>query len=265
MTFMVVLVCLAIQRFLGHPKIITLMPWFTQYMRWMPGQFAKFKFVKEPASVIWAVLALLIVVAVLTVLCYTVGGKLAYFIFSLVILWYCLDAQQYRAVDSQKVASASSPQESSSAIVDSSQQVFLSAYYRVFAMIFWFVILGPWVVALYRVLLAWHGYLKKQSVDEFRYQKACHGLQDLLDWIPLRLLGLTFALVGQFAPIFASWLKQFFVWGKTSDLLLEWGHEAEKHADDQARCLKGAKDLIDRALLLWLVLLALYSVGTWVG
>ncbi len=100
----------------------------------------------------------------------------------------------------------------------------VDAYRQVFGVIFWFVILpGPAGAVLYRAaaLLAeeW-GALPSgieptpltQARDEFG--RPARMLLALLDWIPVRLTALSFAIVGDFEDAVACWRTQAHLWAR---------------------------------------------------
>ena len=100
----------------------------------------------------------------------------------------------------------------------------VDAYRQVFGVIFWFVILpGPAGAVLYRAaaLLAeeW-GALPPgieptpltQARDEFG--RPARMLLALLDWIPVRLTALSFAIVGDFEDAVACWRTQAHLWAR---------------------------------------------------
>ena len=80
------------------------------------------------------------VLGVVLLLQMTLGG-LGYFIYAFVVLWYCLNAyqtgwqKQLEQADSKHVPA-----------------LFVVAYARIFAVIFWFLIFGPVGAVIYRVL-----------------------------------------------------------------------------------------------------------------
>jgi adenosylcobinamide-phosphate synthase len=99
----------------------------------------------------------------------------------------------------------------------------VEAYRQVFAVLFWFTVLpGPAGAVLYRasVLLAqaWHG-AEPGDDDEtpIARARAAFGapagkLLWLLDWIPVRLTALSFAVVGDFEDAAWSWRTQAKSW-----------------------------------------------------
>jgi adenosylcobinamide-phosphate synthase len=98
----------------------------------------------------------------------------------------------------------------------------IDAYRQVFAVLFWFVILpGPAGAVLYRaaVLLTdeWRGSASGDDTTPIVRERATFGqpsrtLLAWLDWIPVRLTALSFAIVGDFEDAIACWRTQARLW-----------------------------------------------------
>lgn len=95
--------------------------------------------------------------------------------------------------------------------------LFNAAFSRIFVLVFYFSLGGPVAVVMYRsVYLFSRGSIQAQDgagvPKKMRWEPSsvvlAHDLLDLLDWLPSRLLGLTYALVGRFAPSFNLWWQQ---------------------------------------------------------
>ncbi len=174
----------------------------------------------------------------------------------------------------------------------------VDAYRRVFAVIFWFVILpGPAGAVLYRaaVLLAeeWKGPVPGieptpvvQSRAEFG--APARALLVALDWVPVRLTALAFAVVGDFEDAVACWRTQSMRWitqegGRAIGILLAAGGGAlgvqlggmlpTVSGDPDVRpdlglgdpvepdVLPSAVGLVWRALILWLLVILLVTLA----
>ncbi|MCC6197794.1 MAG: CobD/CbiB family protein [Burkholderiales bacterium] len=174
----------------------------------------------------------------------------------------------------------------------------VDAYRQVFAVLFWFVVLpGPAGAVLYRaaVLLAgeWRGPIAGvepsplvQSRAEFG--RPARALLLALDWIPVRLTALSFAVVGDFEDAVACWRTQAARWatqegGSAVGVLLAAGGGAlgvqlggmlpTLSGDPDVRpdlgmgdpvepdVLPSAVGLVWRALVLWLLVILLVTVA----
>jgi len=174
------------------------------------------------------------------------------------------------------------------------------AYRQVFAVVFWFVVLpGPVGAVLYRaaVLLAeeWKGALPGDDLtlvtrSLLLFGRPARRLLWLLDWIPVRLTALSFAVVGDFEDAAYCWRTQARHWpaaygGETVGIVLASGGGAlgvqlggpmpaidgtlEPRPDIgtgdavEAEVLPSAVGLVWRALILWLLLVFLLSLANW--
>ncbi|MCO5786114.1 cobalamin biosynthesis protein [Pseudomonas sp. G11-1] len=151
----------------------------------------------------------------------------------------------------------------------------------VFAALFWFAVLGAPGVVLYRLantLDAMWGYRN----DRFqRFGWAAAGLDDLLNWLPARLVALTYALLGNTRQAWSCWRRQAPQWDSPNAgpvmaagagaLNVRLGGAAIYHGELHERPLLGAgwpavADDIDRALRLvrqgvWLWLVVALAFG----
>ena len=80
--------------------------------------------------------------------------------------------------------------------------MFLKSYQKIFAPLAWYFIAGPIGLTLYVVVETLRAQLSTQ-----KYFILVAGI---LDWVPVRLAGLTFALAGNFGAVFKDLMKEFF-------------------------------------------------------
>jgi AmpE protein len=90
------------------------------------------------------------------------------------------------------------------------------AYQSFFAVIFWYFLLGPVAALSYRLLAlaAEHG--KNPAVAERAAQ-----LRHAFDWLPVRLLAASFALVGNFVAVSRVMLHELLNWNISAAQLIE--------------------------------------------
>jgi adenosylcobinamide-phosphate synthase len=174
----------------------------------------------------------------------------------------------------------------------------VDAYRQVFGVIFWFVVLpGPAGAVLYRaaVLLAdeWRGPVAGVEPSPLVQSRAEFGMPAralllALDWLPVRLTALSFAIVGDFEDAVACWRTQATRWaaqegGMTIGVLLAAGGGAlgvqlggllpTLSGDPDVRpelglgdpvepdVLPSAVGLVWRALVLWLLVILLLTLA----
>jgi adenosylcobinamide-phosphate synthase len=166
------------------------------------------------------------------------------------------------------------------------------SYRHVFGTLFWFLVLpGPGGAVLYRltVLLAdlWRGDAGTPMGHDLReFGRPVQRLLYWLDWPPVRLTAITFAIVGDFEDAIYCWRTQAKQWVPRHDgILLASGAgalgaiiggpvtgptgEPEFRPDlgigepADADILPSAVGLVWRALLVWLVVVLLLTLAYW--
>lgn len=170
------------------------------------------------------------------------------------------------------------------------EQGILSSHRHVFAPLFWFLAFGPAGAVLYRLALTMAGsWQSNVSTPEAQapfgiFARRAFGV---LDWLPVRITAVTFAIVGDFEDAVYCWRTQAAQWSDPADgILLASGAGAlgirlgqpvpiEGEAvsrpglglgdDADVEHLQSAVGLVWRALVLCMLLLALLSVAYWVG
>ncbi|MCH9770730.1 MAG: regulatory signaling modulator protein AmpE [Gammaproteobacteria bacterium] len=260
MEFIIILLVLALQRFMKLGSGKYQFDWMTPYYNWLRAKVnyvgRGHPLVELVIIVVPVLLALAIVIALISLLSFKVG----YFVVLAVLLWYCIDGRDL----------SHEPYPDSN-----TQTTLLTVYRKLFAVLFWFALFGPIGLALYVSVEALINCL--QSHDEpGELLDFSIKTQAVFDWLPIRLVGLAFALVGHFTVVFKVWLPQ--VWQGLKDspnLILSYAMAAlcsSKSSDestpnselanvDQAELIK----LIDRALLVWLVLMLILTVHAWLS
>jgi AmpE protein len=135
---------------------------------------------------------------------------------------------------------------------------------QVFVIVFWYLVAGP-LAALFMRLL---------SLYERRYKSSGNGgalqLLHVLEWLPVRLLALTYAIAGNFSHCFKTLMASIVDYKMpTNELLLKAGlaaaglDEAEVAAvaaHRQAEQLKTLQRLQVRSLVVCMVLVALLTI-----
>jgi adenosylcobinamide-phosphate synthase len=176
----------------------------------------------------------------------------------------------------------------------------LDSYRQVFATLFWFTVLpGPAGAVLYRAtaLVAdeWHGDPKGADTTPIGRAREVFGrparrLLWLLDWIPVRLTALSFAVVGDFEDAAYCWRAQAPLWaeqegGEHAGIVLasgagalgvilggplpqlggdpEYRPELGLGEEADAELLPSGVGLVWRALVLWLLLILLLTLANW--
>lgn len=76
------------------------------------------------------------------------------------------------------------------------------------APLFWFIVGGVWgpvTLVGYAFLRAWQSWLARYQTPQQRQQSAIDAILHVLDWIPVRLVGVVYALVGHGEKALPAW------------------------------------------------------------
>ena len=137
--------------------------------------------------------------------------------------------------------------------------VFYQGFERWFAVVFWFVVAGPAAALAYRLLflLANDEQLKQEDRD-----RSAIALF-YLEWLPVRMLGFAFAIVGNFDTCIKAWREHFNSELPSADILDDVGMKAlpvylpdgqvdgEQFVKLAAEELLAVRHLLSRSLLVW--------------
>jgi membrane protein required for beta-lactamase induction len=276
MIFIITLIALLMERFL-HWHHLRHWYWFKRYERWLSLRLSHWPLV---LLFVCNILPPLIIVGIINCLLQKILFGIPQFIFSVVIILYCLGpenlwAQTYRCIQAlhrEDLKSATEELQTSFRVthIEHSQSfhkkfihaIFLAAHQRIFAVLFWFVILGPAGAVLYRM------------VDSYRTQSVSHlhaiatRVAEWMDWISIRLFTFLFALGGHFTKVFSHWKSNILKGVQTNDVLLtECGFSALDVMEDGLIPESGEAEyeaihLLDRVFIIGLVILAMIVLVT---
>jgi len=152
------------------------------------------------------------------------------------------------------------------------EQVFRGAAYcafeRLFAVLFWFILLGIPGALLFRLSALYAEQSRQQNGDPMAERWLW-----LLEWLPVRVMGFSFAIVGNFAGCYRAWRQCLTCRERSTADVLEVYLEGALGGIDASECsagvevaegqrvcgaqLEGLQALLSRALLLWITAMAL--------
>lgn len=269
--------------------------WFEDFSRSIAARFEGQSIWNGPAGVA-AVLALpVLAVALLQSLLQGDWLGLLALLFGLAALLYslryqpleraldrCCDALESGDRDSARQAAeelgASVGEEDAADVL--STAVLLQSHHRLFAVVFWFAILGAVGAVLYR--LTW--VLAQRRADEEEtepqmFRATARHLLAILDWVPIRLLALSYALAGSFDEALHEWgaapAADNDLFDANYELLQGVALGAlrpERYQDEDesmfqvpgrvdVSVVRAARSLVMRSAMLWGIVVALFTLG----
>ncbi|MCC6203080.1 MAG: regulatory signaling modulator protein AmpE [Gammaproteobacteria bacterium] len=146
--------------------------------------------------------------------------------------------------------------------------IVVAAHDRLFAPLFWLVVLGPAGIVLYRIVA-----VLRQGGGYGGMADAARHLHSILCWVPERLFALGFGIAGSLQHAFDAWRA-------TEDYSLEHGQtmmtrvalaallpvaEADAEADTLVSRVRALCGLLNRSYIVWLTLLAALLLASLAG
>ena len=156
--------------------------------------------------------------------------------------------------------------------------IVVAAHERWFGVIFWFVILGPLGALWYRLACVLRDKCARQG-HEGTFKDTALLMHHILAWLPVRLTLLGYALAGSFGDTLEELRKEDYGWksdwlANNYQLLIHGGLGAlqleQQLAADESRVVdaghvRAALGLVLRALILFVAVIAVVTLGTWVS
>jgi AmpE protein len=288
MKLIVLLAVLGLERYLGLGDKLRRFFWFDVYLARLHHHLGKQAWFKGMVGALISIAAVPLVIVIVTcILSYIFGHGFHLFMWlllSIVVLLYALGPKDiYQQVRAYINATANHDAQTSDAIEKEilegaspsephafTKSIFWQANQDLFGTLFWYMLFGLFGALFYRctVLLSQSDAGKKgPGVDQ---QNAAQQIQNVLDWIPVRVFMLFFSLVGTFNAGFSYWIENIISGlGNNRRFISEGGfialgpvksEKGSQHAEEYMAALS----LIDRSLIIFLAIVALFTLGSWV-
>lgn len=141
------------------------------------------------------------------------------------------------------------------------------AFAHWFAVVFWFYFLGPWAALFYRILQL--TLAQNSSVPE---RELVRQWLLWIEWLPARMLGLAFAITGNFAGCIVAWRNYLAGFTPVPELLSHYADRAldlvtaRAEADGAQFGVRASRELLEldtllaRSAIAWLVMFALLQM-----
>ncbi|MBE7376960.1 regulatory signaling modulator protein AmpE [Pseudomonas lopnurensis] len=135
------------------------------------------------------------------------------------------------------------------------------SYEGFFAVVFWYLLLGPMAALAYRLLALCMEHAQLAGLRERAEQ-----LRHAFDWLPVRLLLASFALVGNFVAVNRALLHQLLSWDVPAPRLLAdagpLAADLPAAIDGEAGIarLDGLAALLVRTRMLWYAVIAIWTI-----
>ena len=138
------------------------------------------------------------------------------------------------------------------------QGIAYQLFQRFFVSLFWYVAFGVPGVIMSSLLTLVQPIFRGEPGGPLALQ-----LSHAVNWIPVRLLTLSLALVGNFAQGFAIWVRRLREFEYVDRALLASAVRSSLPGDPHEQKPEDLLLLIKRAQVLWLVVLAVFTIFSW--
>ncbi|MCG5500741.1 regulatory signaling modulator protein AmpE [Ectothiorhodospira lacustris] len=286
MSLFIILVTLFIERFTNAIENLRNFAWLDRYTALVRGRCEGFGLGSTPTLVIAVAIPLVVLVILMQLIGGILGGLVGVLIALAVLLFSIGPRNLSKEVDAFLEAGAMKDEEREmkharnllgDQVPDDAaeraravlQRMLIGSNSSLFAVLFWFVVLGPVGALLYRLANLMRA---PEGAEPDGFQQTATQLQGLLDWIPARLVALFYALTGSFdrsfpvlrTGVLGSWGNMA---AENEALLRDAGCEAIQLSEEelkeplQARsAVERASSLVFRSLIAFVAILALLTI-----
>ena len=290
MNLIMVLIALGVEARLGNFERFRNLSWFVHYCDWLEARLAHVGFWNGPGGLL---LTLFIPLALLGVVVHVAGviNILLGFLLSFLALVYSFGPPLGSLVDHYVDALGSgddaacreflekilygAPEEGAPDRDRVVGSIMLRSHEYLFAVIFWFLLLGAVGAVMYCLVV---NLAQRYEKADGGYAGAVRDLHNILMWPSSRMLALGFALGGSLVSALESWRS---VSGHTLDVSREVvtvsgfgalhytpadGEKTDQQDnEDFVNRLRETTALINRTLIVWLIVLGLMTIAGWIS
>ncbi|GGI77949.1 hypothetical protein [Legionella impletisoli] len=249
MKLLVIVLCLLSERFLIHMSSHHRFEWFGAYATGLFNKLPEKGFRSNPwVCLAYLILPPVIVSSLLFFFLNNVAFGFASLILNILFFYYCLGPNNpfypKRRYSNQEVTE----EEVGAYLADVNGQLF--------AVIFWYILTGPIGVLLYRLISLSRSIKVSEPVATL--------LTAILDWLPAKMTSLLYLLAGNFQAGLNQFVKYFFTPPEANRLMLmNCGLQAVEKEQESQMLLPQAETLVEHALVVLLVFLALFTMVAW--
>lgn len=283
MKLIIILISLGLERYFGLGTILKRFNWFNKYVEFLKKQIKSDKLWKGAAAVALVIVPIVLVVGIIDMLFKSLFYDTVGMVFGFFVFLYSLGPEDFFRQFSMYFSAKQQNNEEDSAVLAShilegavpsaenqlnraiTKKIITQSNDAIFAVIFWFFLLGPVGAFLYRVSSVLRGEIEKRSQEfDASFLVAATKWHQLLEWIPARITAILFGVAGNLTSTISNWGKLFASnLQQNQNILVDCGLAALNISDDNATLEenRAAMTAVDRVLIIELVLLAVFALG----
>ncbi|WP_131783433.1 hypothetical protein [Legionella gresilensis] len=249
MKLLIMMLTLLSERYLIHAVSETRFKWFPNYIKNLTNKFSQSGLLKNSyVALIFVILPLLLIVWIVFALLGHLIFGLFGFLISFIIFYYCIGPENPFYPNSTPANELENEL--------SAGNYFAKVNNELFAIIFWFILTGPIGVLFYRLVSLCMQYEVTQ--------RAATNIINILDWPTARITLMLYLFVGNFQKGFNYYQQIFLSSPRNNDAILSTGGLlAARGQEEEVITLPYAQSLVECALIVYLILIALLTLSTW--
>lgn len=149
--------------------------------------------------------------------------------------------------------------------------IFAFANENIFAILVWFILLGPFGALTYRYITSTRRLTETDGEHFGAYADHIQFIHAILDWLPIRITALIYALAGDFMGTFRHWFKHVARGIESNhELIMQSGMMALKQdpcteLPNTVDIREETQQLINTAVIICLVIVAVFTLGSWIA
>ena len=292
MKFIIILVCLGLERFSGVGSLLKRFSWFNQYVElYKPLTHSNLITIGGGSlGILLIALPIPVIVAIIYCLLWSKLNGLISLLIGILVLLYCIGPKDlFQEVKAYQTALSSGDRETANKKIMSlvngalptddkalahmlTENIFIQANTRIFGVLLWFCIFGPFGALFYRMITLLRFEAEQVNSPFANLAKMTVLFQDVLDWLPVRFFTLGYTVVGNFSKSFAFWIDNVLTGTDANrELLIECPMQALGTSKEESLVAQNpfaennsALEIIDRVLVVFMVVAAIFTLGAWV-
>jgi AmpE protein len=239
MKFLVIILCLLMERFLAKQLDLKRFQWFSTYANYMEKLLSFLN--SLPVALLGAlILPLVFIIGCVTYLVNGLMFGIVGLLINVVIVYYCFGPINvfYPIIDEYI------DKDVGEYLVDANEQLF--------GALFWYLCFGVVGIVTYRLLSLCKKYIPVAKIATVVF--------DVANWIPVRITSICYLLVGNFQHGVSLFLQKIIAApSENSQMLSQCGLAALDSGRGEPITIGHAQTHVEHATLLWVFLLAIYT------
>ena len=243
MRFLIIILCLLSDRYMIHHMQKIRKTWLDAYIEFIKNLSPQTLISAHPLGIYLLVVTSLSILSLILSATQSLGLLFVlYFAFEFIVFYLCLGEHNLFYFNTNQEDHLNK------------KDYIIAINQEIFAIIIWFILLGPLGAILYRVTLS---FAKRPGVDN-----QIILFKDILDWLPTRITSCLFLLVGQFQPGFSEYIQHLLSKPEYNEtLLVSMAEQALNCKTLDKVQISRLEGLYTHACLLLLFIIAIFMIG----